>query len=221
MIGGAMRKGFLTATISLLIAISAIPGHAEDFGGFFGQLSTAEAVPPGAVDLGAYAGLYEDANALFGMAHIGVMPYADLEFKAGVLDTEGGSDPHAMIGSAFKYHVYDRQESSAPDMAVSALIEYYSFDNDGSVWIFGTGFIGSYPIRLSNDSDLTPYGRLTIRAEKVSFDRPFRKDYEDTDFDIGFNFGVQYAPVQRFQLYGEFQLDDQIGFIAGINFAVH
>jgi hypothetical protein len=188
----------------------------SDFGGFLGQLSTAEVVPQGAIDLGAHVGFYDDANALFGQFRMGVMQYGEWEVKSGVLDTEAGSDPRFMIGTAFKYHFYDRRQVSAPDMAVSAIIEFYDLEYSGSVWILGTGLIGSLPIRLSNDADLTPYGRLSIRAERVS-----SGGYKDTDFDIGLNVGTQYAPTHRFQLYGEFQIDDQFGFIAGINFAVY
>lgn len=185
-------------------------------GGFFGQLSTAEAVPSGSIDLGAYVGFYDDANAVFGQFRMGAMAHGEWEIKAGVLDTEGGSDPHVMIGTAFKYHFYDRQEDSSPDMAVNAIIEYYDLDSNGSSWIFGTGFIVSYPFRLSNNSDLTPYGRLSFRVERLS-----EGDYRDSDFDIGLNLGAQYAPTRRFQIYTELQLDDQYGIIGGINFAVY
>ncbi len=185
-------------------------------GGFFGQLSTAEAVPSGSIDLGAFVGFYDDANALFGQFRMGAMAHGEWEIKSGVLDTEGGSDPQLMIGTAFKYHFYDRQENSSPDMAVNAIIEYYGLDADASSWIFGTGFIASYQFKLSNNSDLTPYGRLSFRVERLSVG-----DYRDSDFDIGLNLGAQYAPTRRFQIYTELQLDDQYGIIGGINFAVY
>jgi hypothetical protein len=226
-----MRYGVLPVALAMLLACSPVgyaetdSGNAKDKdayggsdgpGGFLGQLSTAEAVPPGAIDLGAYVGFYDDANAVFGQFRIGAMPHGEWEIKAGVLDTEGGSDPHVMIGTAFKYHFYDRQEYSSPDMAVNAIVEYYGLDDSGSSWIFGTGFIASYPFRLSNNSDLTPYGRLSFRVERLSVD-----DYRDSDFDIGLNLGAQYAPARRFQIYTELQIDDQYGIIGGINFAVY
>jgi hypothetical protein len=229
--GGMMKQGVISAVLILLVVCTqAVYAEAEGedsandvvktsaghLGGFLGQLSTAEVIPLGAIDLGAHVGFYDDANALFGQFRMGVVRYCEWEIKSGVLDTEGGSDPHLMIGSAFKYHFYDRRQDAAPDMALSALIEYYGLDRDGSAWIFGTGLIGSYPFRLSNNSDLTPYGRLSLRIERLSVGND-----RDSDFDIGLNIGTQYAPTHRFQLYGELQLDDQFGFIGGINFAVY
>jgi hypothetical protein len=229
--GGIMKYGVLYVALATLLACSQVVyaesdnGNAKDKdtyggsggpGGFLGQLSTAEVVPSGSIDLGAYVGFYEDANAVFGQFRMGAMTRGEWEIKSGVLDTEGGSDPHLMIGTAFKYQFYDRQENSSPDMAVNAIIEYYGLDGDGSSWIFGTGLIGSYPFRLSNNSDLTPYGRLSFRVERLSVG-----DYRDSDFDIGLNLGVQYAPTRRFQIYTELQLDDQLGIIGGINFAVY
>jgi hypothetical protein len=226
--GGIMKYGVFFVTIAMLLVCSQVVyAEADDLipndkglyrggggpGGFLGQLSTAEAVPSGSIDLGAYVGFYDDANALFGQFRIGAMAHGEWEVKAGVLDS---SDPHAMIGTAFKYHFYYRQEESSPDMAVNAIIEYYGLDSDGSSWIFGTGFIASYPFRLSNNSDLTPYGRLSFRVERLSVG-----GYRDSDFDIGLNLGAQYAPTRRFQIYTEFQLDDQFGLIGGINFAVY
>ena len=188
----------------------------SDFGGFFGQLSTAEAIPPGAIDIGAYIGFYEDANALFGRFCVGLFTDADLDIKSGVLDTEGGDDPDFMIGSSFKYHFYHKYESAAPDMAFSTMLEYYDAGKDASVWLIGFGLIGSYPIELMNDSYLTPYGRVNTRIERVS-----AGSYKDTDFDIGLNVGAQYALSERVQFYTELQIDDQIGFIGGINFAIY
>ncbi len=226
-----MKYGAFFVAIAMLLACSQVvyaeanDGDLNDKGlyrgsggpgGFLGQLSTAESVPSGSIDLGAYVGFYDDANALFGQFRMGAMAHGEWEVKAGVLDTEGGSDPHVVVGTAFKYHFYDRQENSSPDMAVNAIIEYYGLDSDGSSWIFGTGFIASYPFRLSNNSDLTPYGRLSFRVERLSVG-----DYRDSDFDIGLNLGAQYAPTRRFQIYTELQLDDQYGIIGGINFAVY
>lgn len=193
-------------------------------GGFLGHLSTAEPVPHGAVDLGAHVGFYEDANALFGHFRIGAIRYCEWEIKAGVLDMEGDSDPRVMAGTAFKYHFYHRGDVDAPDMAVNWIIEYYDFAR-ASTLILGSGLIGSYPFRLSNNSDLTPYGRLCLRAERNEWEVHTRyvpvKEEHDWDFDIGLNLGTQYAPSNRIQIYGELQFDDQVGFIAGINFAVY
>ena len=230
-----MKYGVFFVALAMLLACSQVVYAEADDGnpndkvthrgscGFLGQLSTAEAVPPGSIDLGAYVGFYDDANAIFGQFRMGAMAHGEWEIKAGVidtelgvLDTEDGSDPHVMIGTAFKYHFYDRQENSSPDMAVNAIIEYYGLDAGASSWIFGTGFIASYPFKLSNNSDLTPYGRLSFRVERLSVG-----DYRASDFDIGLNLGAQYAPARRFQIYTELQIDDQYGIIGGINFAVY
>lgn len=193
-------------------------------GGFFGHLSTAESVPHGSIDLGANVGLFEDANALFGHFRIGVIEYCDWEVKVGVLDTEEASDPHLMVGTAFKHHFYDRLDDAIPDLAWNLIVEYYDFDH-GSTLFLGGGFIGSYPIKLSNNADLSPYGRLCLRAERneweVYTNRGTVMEKDDWDFDIGLNLGAQYAPSSRIQVYGEFQFDDQVGFITGVNFAVY
>lgn len=184
------------------------------FGGFFGQVSTAEPVPQGSIDIGPYVGFFEDANALFGRFAVGVISDMDVEVKSGVLDTEGSDDPQFMIGGGVKYRFLGRRQTS-PDMAISGFFEFYDVGEDATVWNIGTGLIGSFPIRLSNNSDLTPYGRLSMRVERLTYGDG------DTDFDIGLNVGTQYSPGQRVQFLGELQLDDQIGFIVGINFAVY
>jgi hypothetical protein len=224
--GGIMKNGVFCAALALLVVSSqALDAQGS---GLLGQLSTAETVPQGAVDLGAYVGFYDDANALFGQFRLGICQYCDWEVKSGVLDTEGEGDPYFMIGTAFKYHFYDRQDNAAPDMATSAIIEYYDYGENVSFWILGAGLIGSYPFKLSNNSTLTPYGRLCLRAERVKVGSRYKGDLlpefddrVDWDFDIGLNLGAQYAPTHRFQIYGEFQMDDQFGFIAGVNFAVY
>ena len=212
-----MKHGIICSALALLFLFLQAPETRG--GGFLGQLSTAEAVPQGAVDLGAYFGFYDDANALFGQFRLGLFQHAEWEVKSGILDNEGGSDPNFMIGTAFKYHFHHRHKSEFPDMAFSAILEYYDFGTRRSLWILGGGLIGSYPFKLSNNSHLTPYGRLCIRAERVKGGKGGNIDWDY--FDIGLNLGAQYAPSKRVQLYGEFQMDDQFGFIAGVNFAVH
>ncbi len=234
-----MKHGVFCLALTLLIVAQAPDAQG---GGLLGQLSTAETVPQGAIDLGAYVGFYDNVNALFGQFQMGLVQNVDWEIKSGVLDTEGGDDPQFMIGTGFKYHFYDpranetsgkdsfqdKPSKDAPDMAVSAIVEYYDYDDAASLWILGCGLIGSYPFRLANNSHLTPYGRLMLRAERAKAGVHVRdlffddyKDRVDWDFDIGLNVGAQYAPSRRFQLYGEFQMDDQFGFIAGVNFAVY
>jgi len=197
--------------------VLANPGNwSLNVGGVMGQISTAEAVPSGAIDLGAYVGAYEDANTIFGRFAVGIMSNADFEVKSGILDSEGGDDPNFMIGAGIKYHFYNRVAGAMPDMALNWVAEIYDIGEDATLWLAGMGLVASYPIRLKNNSDISPYGRLQLRIEGVSVG-----DYDKSDFDIGLNLGGQYKPGDRLQFYLEFQFDDQVGLIAGINFAVY
>jgi len=186
------------------------------FGSVMGQLSTAEVIPAGAIDIGPYFGFYEDATALFGRFCVGLVSSMQLEVKSGILDTDGFDDPGFMIGSGVQFQIVRANRLQMPDMAMDVEFEYYDFGEDVSEWVLGSGFIASYPLRLSNNAKLTPYGRLGIRIESISVG-----DYDDTDFDIGMNLGAQYAPGKRLQFFGELQFDDQVGVIAGVNFAIY
>jgi hypothetical protein len=83
-----MKYGAFFVAIAMLLACSQVvyaeanDGDLNDKGlyrgsggpgGFLGQLSTAESVPSGSIDLGAYVGFYDDANALFGQFRMGAM----------------------------------------------------------------------------------------------------------------------------------------------------
>jgi len=225
------RKIAILMSISLLLTASVALAQdndkdknatvqvSNDFGGFVGQMSTAEVVPQGSIDLGAYAGFFEDMNGFFGTFRMGLLDNLDWEVKSGLLDLEYGDDPHFMIGTAFKYHFIHGEDKVFPDMAISGNFEYYDLDVasfNGSSLGFGIGLIGSYPIWLAEKHRLTPYGRLSTRIEHNDVG-----DWDDTDFDIGLNLGTQYAPSQRIHFYGEFQFDDQLGFMTGVNFAVY
>lgn len=223
------RIGLKTAilmSISLLLAVQSINAEDSPYRGItkdsrasMGQLSTAEVVPPGAIDLGAYAGFFEDLNGLIGVFRMGLFDRTDWEVKSGLMDTQTGSDPQFMIGTSMKFHFLKRTENQMPDMALTAGLEFYELDAagaSGSSFGFTGGLIGSFPIWLAESHRLTPYGRLSTRIERNDVGR-----WEDTDFDIGLNLGAQYAPRQNIHFYGEFQLDAQIGFITGVNFAVY
>ncbi len=185
-------------------------------GMLFGQLSTAEAVPLGAIDVGGSVGFFDDANAVFGHFRMGIASNTEFELRSGIDDTERGDDPHFMISLSAKTHFLNREDYTVPDMALSLFGEYYDVGHDANVWILGFGLIGSHPIELSSNVTLTPYSRLNFRAERLN-----TSGYKDSDFDIGLNMGVQFAPTNRTQFYGEFQIDDQWGFITGVNFAIY
>jgi hypothetical protein len=184
-------------------------------GGRFGQLSTAEAVPPGAIDAGANVGFYDHTNVMFGHFRMGIVTNTDFDVKLGIDDTEQGDDPHFMIGMSVKSRIISREDYYLPDLAISGFAEYYDTGEHSELWMLGTGLIGSYPIEVNSYINLTPYGRLNFRAERLT-----QNGYKDTDFDIGLNLGTRYTASDRMQFYGEFQIDDQWGFLTGINFAI-
>ena len=221
-----MKKFLFVVPCMLLMAMPAFAGQSDNAssgssgglrdGGLFGQLSTAEVVPQGAIDVGGNVGFFDDANAVFGHFRMGLVSDAEFEVKMGLDDTERGDDPHFMISLSVKSHFLKREDWVMPDMALSLFADYYDVGPDAEVWVLGSGIIGSHPIKVSPNVNLTPYGRLNFRAERLN-----DAGFKDTDFDIGLNLGVQYAHSNRTQFYGEFQIDDQWGFISGVNFAIY
>jgi hypothetical protein len=186
-----------------------------DGGSVFGGLSTAQSYGQGKGTIGISAGL-ADANAIGGWFGYGMSKYTDCRVKLGVWDT--GPNTRLALGGDFKWQFWSMAEGASRypiDMAVGGFVEYDDFAG-GSFFQIGSHLIGSYPIKLYKSGVLSPYGRLNVRLQRVSF------DHADSNSDIkfGLNGGVAWEVTDAMRMYGEFQFDGNDGVFFGIEFGM-
>jgi len=74
--------------------------------------------------------------------------------------------------------------------------------------------------------NFTPYGRLNLRVDRSQskltseiIPGHITKGH-DSKFNIGVNVGSVFPLSGKVSLIGELQIDDQMGFIAGVNFFI-
>jgi len=73
--------------------------------------------------------------------------------------------------------------------------------------------IASRPLLTESGFKFEPYGRLNLRIDWLD-----KLKGTDSQFNIGFNLGAVVPLSGTVDLSGELQIDDQIGFILGVNF---
>ena len=112
---------------------------------------------------------------------------------------------------------------------------------DASTWTIGLNYIVSKPVKLENGFAFTPYGRLNVRSDNYSADievpdvigvakaasgpslskllaAKATNSVDESDFNIGVNLGSVFSISSKVSLTGEVQIDDEVGFLAGITF---
>jgi len=182
------------------------------FAGGFGSLSTANTIGYGN---GNFMGLigFADITTFGGVFTYGMSDNTDGRLKLGLIDGEGGADATLMFAADFKYNFIsvDSSLQNGPfDMALGGFFEYYDFEINSS-WSLGGQYIGSYPLKLSGGSLLSPYGRLSVRLQSVN---------SNSDLEIGFNGGVMWELNHNIDLYGEIEFDNDNNIFIGIDFNV-
>lgn len=212
-----MKKVIFTICGLLIFTFGSV--SADAWGSGFGSLQTATTSGMGSGNFMGVLGL-ADATSFGGIFNYGLSKNTDGRIKLGLIDYGNNSDTRIMFGVDFKYNFISTSElQNGPfDMALGGMFEYYDF-NGGSVWTIGGQYIGSYPIKTSNNTDLTPYGRFNVRLESVSVDTPFGNSSE-SNLEVGFNGGVKWGVAKDIDMYGELQLDGNDGFVFGIDFRV-
>jgi hypothetical protein len=218
-------KKLLVISAACLVLLSA-SAFAESAGSAFGLLTTADALGQGKANIAGTIGI-ADATSFAGTLRYGLSRYTDGRIKIGLVDPGNGADTKITFGADFMWQVWDfipsasvgpnsGSSSTQPfDMAVGGAIEYVSYDFV-SVLQIGGNVIGSYPVVLSNNSILKPYGRIGLRMESI--DPEFGDS--DSNLEFGLNAGVAWQATANTTLYGEFQLDGNDGLFLGIDFNV-
>jgi hypothetical protein len=180
-------------------------------------------------DLGGYFGVYEDAFAFFGQFRGGAADHLDLGMKLGVISESGGSNfpgdnTGILLGGDLKYQILRAMAKDPFDLSIGIGLEFSAVSHF-NIFSFGANFIGSYDFDLSEGRVITPYGRLNLRGERahVDFDLPFGLEGSatDNDFQVGFNPGVSLKVSNNLQILGEFQFDENFGFIGGLTYSFY
>jgi hypothetical protein len=196
---------------------------------FLGQMRSAETSGWGSLNLLTGAGIFEDAFSLMGTVRYGIASQVDASASLVILDHEASDDITFVIGGDLQYRISHFELGSPLDIAVGGGVEYYSLDVKGggssaSNLALGFNLIASRPVTTPAEFNFTPYGRLNLRVDRTSIDYErdlagsLQNDATDSEFNIGLNLGSTFHLSSKVSLVGELQLDDQVAFIAGINF---
>lgn len=206
---------------ALLFVIPQSSNAGGSFGSAFGALGSAQTIGQGKGNFGLGVGI-ADATSFFGSFTYGMGKYTDGRLRLGLVDADGG-DTEIAFGADFKWHFWEAEvgRKDPLDMAVGGLFEYVDFGG-ASVMQFGTHLTGSYPFKMKNGSLISPYSRLNVRLESVSFDLPAgaQGDDSDSNLEFGICFGTAIEFSNAITAFGEFQLDGNDGLFLGIDFNV-
>ena len=200
---------------AIIIMLSTFSASAQ----FLGQLSTAQTQNKGETMLGAYLGVYDDAFSLFGQFRYGMFTYLDFGFKMGMLNLDPGygeGKAGLIFGGDVKYWFLERESDDPLDLSFGGGMEYLKI-TDYSLFTLGGNVIASYEFEFATQKAVTPYGRLNLRWERASFKKG---DGSDDDMDVALCLGADLKLWQDFNLVGELQIDDNVGFVAGVNYRI-
>jgi hypothetical protein len=196
---------------------------------FLGQLTPAPTVKQGDGLLGAYLGVYEDAFSVFGQFRYGIARYFDLGLKGGMIKLDPGygeSNTGLIMGGDVKYWFMEQQSGDPLDVSLGVGTEYFKISGY-SVFSLGGNVIASHEIKYAQGKSVTPYGRLNVRWERQSFksSKDWFRDWQEgdrTDSDIGvaMALGAELKLSAGLFLVGELEIDDNVGFVGGINYGV-
>ena len=148
--------------------------------------------------------------------------------KLGVISESGG--PHfpgdntgVLLGGDLKYQILNARSKDSFDLSIGIGLEF-SAVTDFNIFSFGANFIGSYDFDLSEGRVISPYARLNLRGQRehIEVDLPFgRASATDNDFQVGLNPGASLKVSNNLQIIGEFQFDDNFGFIGGLTYSFY
>ena len=220
-----MKSKAITASVALLLLLSASPVFGEAAGSMFGSLNTASSIGMGHGSFQGVVGV-ADLTSFYGAFRYGFSDYTQGRVKLGVADDDG-IDASLIFGADFMYQFWkvnpqakQQGHSSQPfDMGFQGFLEYGDFDWF-SVLEVGGAIVGSYPFLMKNGSTLTPYRRLNIRMENVNIDAGPFGTADDTNLEFGLNGGVHYQFTSSIGGFAEFQLDGNDGIFLGLEFLI-
>ena len=215
-------------TVAVVAALLLAPGDAAAT--FFGQVSTARILERNVQDVSGFVGLFDGATTFFGQVRRGIAQDLDGGVQFGFLDPDGG-DVGMALGADLKFGLISGNVDKPLDLAIDARTAYFNLDRF-SIFEVGASMVASYPFALSGGSELTPYGALNLRMERVSVDTGFRNaslalnrraasnSISDTGLEIALMTGLKWEVSDLLDLLGELVIDDDLGFIFGVNFKI-
>ncbi len=230
----------MLAAIFAVVLLSAAPSHAL----MIGQMRSAETSGWGSLNLTTGIGIFDNVKHIFGTVRYGVASQVDLSGSLALLDHEANDDASLLLNADIQYQFMQSKLGYSFDMAGGAVFEYFSMgygNVDASTWTIGLNYIVSKPVKLENGFAFTPYGRLNVRSDNYSADievpdvigvakaasgpslskllaAKATNSVDESDFNIGVNLGSVFSISSKVSLTGEVQIDDEVGFLAGITF---
>jgi hypothetical protein len=190
---------------------------------FLGQLETAPTLLRGEYSMGGYAGVYDDAFAIWGGFRAGVTNYMDFGLRLGFLnyDYDHWEDESGIVlGADVKYRILETEIGDPLDLSLGGGMEFSSVENYNRMALGGNAIL-SKDFCFGNGRVISPYGRLNLRMERKSWEAPgSEKEHSDTDLEMGINLGVSLELTSNTFLVGELQLDEFDGIIIGANFYI-
>jgi len=206
----------LAAAVIMLLAGS-LPAQAQ----FTGALHSARPLDEKTTDIGAYLGVFDGDKGtgtpitVFGQARYGLFPAGDAGLKFGLIDPGyEGSNAGVLLAADMQWALLAPRWGDAFWFSFGPEISLYDVTGV-SVWGFSGNLSASYDFDVRTRR-ISPYTRLTVRLEAID---PDHGDSE-TELQIGVNPGVIWEATDFFDFVGELQLDDQFGFLAGLNFKI-
>jgi hypothetical protein len=219
-----MRIICLIVVIGIIILLSTFSASAQ----FLGQLSTAQTLNKGETMLGAYLGIYEDAFSLFGQIRHGMVRYLDFGLKAGILNLDPGygeGNTGLTFGGDVKYWFMERKANDPLDLSLGGGMEFLKI-TDYSLFALGGNVIASYEFEYGRQKSVTPYGRMNLRWERASSNRSLRfwgweeGHWTHDEMDVALSLGADLKLSSDFSIIGELEIDDNVGFVAGVNYKI-
>lgn len=212
----------------ILVLVLVLGLASNSSGTFLGQMRSAETSGMGSLNLMGNVGIFENARLVTGTVRYGIATPVDITGSLAIMDHDASDNVAIVLGGDLQWRLTHADLGAPLDIAIGAMVEYYSLsissrDNSSNVSL-GFNFVGSRPVKLENGFDFTPYGRLNLRVDRsqsklTSETFPDRiTSSHDSKFNIGVNVGSIFPLSGKVNLVGELQIDDKLGFIAGINF---
>jgi len=193
--------------VIVIILIMGIASFAE--AQYSAQLFTAETVMKGNSRAFANFGIYDHVRTIVGGYRYGIGGYTDAGFRLGYVDYDSGDDGF-VLGGDMRYQLMEVRIQDPLDLSVGGLFETV-LGIGSSNFSLGGFAVGSRAIALTKTKNLWPYGRLIMRWDHVP---------HHNEINIGLNAGASFEISPTTRVCGEFQFDDQFGFIIGLTFGL-
>ncbi len=192
---------------------------------FLGQLETAPTLLRGNYSFGGYAGVYDDAFAIYGGFRSGIADYMDFGLKLGIVNYEYDNrddESGILVGVDLKYRILETEIGDPLDLSMGGSMEISNVENCTRLAL-GGNMILSRDFCFNNGRLISPYGRLNLRMERKSWKHWYQwnwEKYHKTDLEMGLNLGVSLELTPNTFLVGELQMDEFYGIIVGANFYI-